>query len=96
LVTQQQGTCSTLLDLIAKVASPHTLSEAGPESVTFLDLPREVLSLILSKLPDHVSLLEAAKANETLEALVESEQRQWKTLTTFHFTQVQIDKHLVC
>ena len=54
-----------------------------------------MLSLILSKLPDHVSLLEAAKANETLQALVESEQRQWSSLCHFHFSQAQIDKHQV-
>jgi len=78
LVSKQQGTCTNLLDLIAKSSAPHTLSEATPENITFLDLPREVLSLILSKLPDHVSLLEAAKANETLQALVESEKRQWR------------------
>ena len=53
LVSRQQGTCSSLLDMIASMP-PNTLSEAGPDSVTFLDLPREVLSLILSKLPDHV------------------------------------------
>lgn len=93
LVTRQLGTCSVLLDLIANISPPHTLSEASPESITFLDLPREVLSLILSKLPDHVSLLEAARANETLQALVESEQRQWRTLCQSHFTQAQIDKH---
>lgn len=95
LVSRQQGTCSNLLDLIARISPPHTLSEASPESTTFLDLPREVLSLILSKLPDHVSLLEAAKANETLQALVESEQRQWSSLCHFHFSQAQIDKHQV-
>ncbi|KAF7639172.1 F-box domain-containing protein [Meloidogyne graminicola] len=93
LVSKQQGTCTNLLDLIARSSAPHTLSEANPENITFLDLPREVLSLILSKLPDHVSLLEAAKANETLQALVESEQRQWKTLCQFHFSQLQINKH---
>nr|CAD2149603.1 unnamed protein product [Meloidogyne enterolobii] len=93
LVSKQQGTCTNLLDLIAKSSAPHTLSEATPENITFLDLPREVLSLILSKLPDHVSLLEAAKANETLQALVESEKRQWRTLCQFHFSQLQINKH---
>lgn len=93
LVSKQQGTCTNLLDLIAKSSAPHTLSEANPENITFLDLPREVLSLILSKLPDHVSLLEAAKANETLQALVESEKRQWRTLCQFHFSQLQINKH---
>uniref|UniRef100_A0A915LGU2 F-box domain-containing protein n=1 Tax=Meloidogyne javanica TaxID=6303 RepID=A0A915LGU2_MELJA len=78
LVSKQQGTCTNLLDLIAKSSAPHTLSEANPENITFLDLPREVLSLILSKLPDHVSLLEAAKANETLQALYP--EQSWRDL----------------
>lgn len=42
-----------------------------------------------------VSLLEAAKAHETLNDLVETEAVHWQTLTCFHFTQAQIDKHRV-
>ena len=64
--------------------------------MTFLDLPREVISQILRRLPDHVSLLETAKAHETFEALVDREGKLWETLCRFHFTQEQIEKQKVC
>uniref|UniRef100_A0A914HAK8 F-box domain-containing protein n=1 Tax=Globodera rostochiensis TaxID=31243 RepID=A0A914HAK8_GLORO len=72
LAQRQSDTCSALLDLIANMP-PSTLSEANPESITFLDMPKEVLRQILAKLPDHVSILEVAKANETFQALVDSQ-----------------------
>lgn len=58
-------------------------------------MPKEVLRQILLKLPDHVSMLEVAKATETFKALVEQEQKQWRTLCEFHFSQAQIDKYQV-
>uniref|UniRef100_A0A183BIE4 F-box domain-containing protein n=1 Tax=Globodera pallida TaxID=36090 RepID=A0A183BIE4_GLOPA len=92
LAQRQSDTCSALLNLIANMP-PSTLSEANPESITFLDMPKEVLRQILAKLPDHVSILEVAKANETFQALVDCEQKQWRSLCLCHFTQAQIDKH---
>lgn len=84
-----------LQDLLLLDRKPTTLPDSSEESMTFLDLPREVLSQILRRLPDHVSLLETAKAHETLEALVERETRLWRSLCEFHFTQEQINKHRV-
>ncbi|KAL3102864.1 hypothetical protein niasHT_028888 [Heterodera trifolii] len=92
LAQRQLDTCSALLNLIATMP-PSTLSEANSESITFLDMPKEVLRQILAKLPDHVSMLEVAKANETFQALVDCEQKQWRSLCMCHFTQAQIDKH---
>lgn len=92
LVTKQMGTVGDLLEVISE-RRPRTLADSEEESTTFMDLPREILSIILRKLPDHVSLLETAKAHETLEAIVEREGQLWATLCLFHFTQEQIDKH---
>lgn len=94
IVSQQLGTVSNLLDLISE-RQPKTLSDSNEDSVTFLDLPKEVISQILRKLPDHVSLLEMAKAHETFEALVGGQDRLWDRLSQFHFTQEQIDKYKV-
>lgn len=44
------------------------------------------------KLPDHVSLLEVAKAHEVLDAIVEKEEQLWSSLCNFHFTQEQTAK----
>lgn len=74
---------------------PTTLTDSNEESMTFLDLPREVLFLILRRLPDHVSILESAKAHEALNALIERETRLWRSLCEFHFNQDQINKHRV-
>ena len=74
---------------------PKTLPDSSEDSITFLDLPREVISQVLRRLPDHVSLLEAAKALKPLEALVDREAKLWETLCRFHFTQEQIDKQKV-
>lgn len=94
LVSRQLGTVSGLLDMMLDGGrKPTTLSDSSEDSLTFLDLPREVMSQILRRLPDHTSLLETAKAHETLEALVEKETRIWQSLCQFHFTQEQIDKH---
>lgn len=46
--------------------------------------------MVCRKLPDHVSLLEVAKAHEVLEAIVENEGQLWATLCNFHFNQEQI------
>ena len=93
LVSRQLDSVIGLQDLLLLDRKPTTLSDSSEDSMTFLDLPREVLSQILRRLPDHVSLLETAKAHETLEALVERETRLWRSLCEFHFTQEQINKH---
>jgi F-box protein 25/32 len=92
IVSQQLGTVSNLLDLISE-RQPKTLADSTEDSVTFLDLPKEVISKILQKLPDHIGLIEMAKAHETFEALVDGQGKLWDRLSQFHFTQEQIDKH---
>lgn len=67
-------------------------ADSNEESLTFLDLPKECLRAILKQLPDHESLLTAAKAHEALQALVHVETNIWRDLCKFHFTQTQIDK----
>ncbi|KAI6178314.1 F-box domain-containing protein [Aphelenchoides besseyi] len=92
LVSHQQDMVSNLIDLV-HVPQYTSIPDSSEESTTFLDLPRELITEILRRLPDHVSMLECAKANETLNALVTHEHRLWKSLATFHFTQEQINKH---
>uniref|UniRef100_A0A1I8AHX3 F-box domain-containing protein n=1 Tax=Steinernema glaseri TaxID=37863 RepID=A0A1I8AHX3_9BILA len=92
LVSRQLDTVGTLLEMIS-VRPPKVLAESVEESTTFLDLPREVLTQILRRLPDHVSLLESAKAHEALDRLVEGEGRIWSTLCDFHFSPELIEKH---
>jgi F-box protein 25/32 len=92
LVSKQMDSVSYLVDMICD-RKPTTLTDSSEESLTFLDLPREVISQILSRLSDHISLLEIAKASEALQALIEREERLWDRLCKFHFTQEQITKH---
>ncbi|VDK42299.1 unnamed protein product [Anisakis simplex] len=92
LITRQIGTASDLLEVISE-RKLHTLAESEEGSTTFMDLPRELLSIILRKLPDHVSLLEVAEVHETLNAIVQNESKVWSTLCQFHFSQELIDKH---
>ncbi|OZC12900.1 hypothetical protein X798_00535, partial [Onchocerca flexuosa] len=91
LVSKQLNMIGDLLELISE-RRPRTLADSDEESVTFMDLPREILSVILRKLPDHVSLLEVAKAHEVLDAIVEKEEQLWASLCNFHFTQEQTKK----
>lgn len=92
VVHRQMDTVGNLLEMISD-RQPKVLDESSEESMTFMDLPKEVISLILRKLPDHISLLEAAKAHEIFEAIIQKEERMWDGLSQFHFTQEQIDKH---
>ncbi|KAL3998338.1 hypothetical protein ACH3XW_14650 [Acanthocheilonema viteae] len=91
LVSKQLNMIGDLLELISE-RRPRTLADSDEESITFMDLPREILSIILRKLPDHVSLLEVAKAHEVLDAIVEKEEQLWASLCNFHFTQEQTKK----
>ncbi|PIO55686.1 hypothetical protein TELCIR_22926, partial [Teladorsagia circumcincta] len=60
LVSRHQHAASSLLDVISD-RQPKTVASADENSTTFLDLPREILSLVLRRLPDDRSLLETAK-----------------------------------
>ncbi|CAD5209351.1 unnamed protein product [Bursaphelenchus xylophilus] len=93
LVSKQLDMANDLLDMIVD-QNPITLAESSEDSLTFLDLPKEIIALILRRLPDHLSMLEAAKAHETLDSLVSHESRLWQSLAKFHFTEEQIQKQL--
>jgi F-box protein 25/32 len=96
LVSRQLDVVSNLVDSLVGMIADHgmkMLSDSSEESLTFLDLPKEVLSEILKRV-DHVSILECAKAHEVFNALVTHESRLWKSLANFHFTQEQIEKHI--
>ncbi|CAJ0574401.1 unnamed protein product, partial [Mesorhabditis spiculigera] len=91
LVSKHRQSATGLLDFVSNQC-PRTPADSDETTITFLDLPREVLSLVLRKLPDHTSVLETAKAHEALESLVESEGRLWESLARFHFAPHHIDK----
>lgn len=94
LVSRELDTVFSLVEMIVD-RKPTTLSDSSEESLTFLDLPHEIILQILCRLPDHVSILETEKAHETLNALIKREFRLWKSLCSFHFTDYQIKKHSV-
>ncbi|WKX91374.1 hypothetical protein Q1695_009877 [Nippostrongylus brasiliensis] len=91
LVSRHQHTANSLLDVISD-RQPKTVASADETSTTFLDLPREILSLVLRRLPDDRSLLETAKAHEALQSIIDREDRIWQSLCEFHFTPQQIDQ----
>lgn len=93
LVSKQLDMVNNLLEMIVDQKAT-TLADSSEDSLTFLDLPKEVVALILRRLPDHLSMLEAAKAHETFDALVTHESRLWRSLAKFHFTQEQIERQL--
>lgn len=92
LVSRHHQTASSLLDLISE-KNIRTAADADDESaLTFFDLPREVVLLILRRLPDHNSLLETAQVHEALQEMIDGEDKIWKSLCTFHFQEYQINK----
>ncbi|KAI1717909.1 F-box only protein 25 [Ditylenchus destructor] len=98
LVSRQIGTVNNFLDMIVDGGKkPTTLSDSSEDSMTFMDLPLEVISHILKRIigstTDHITLIEIAKAHATLDALVAKQESIWQSLCKFHFTQEQIDKH---
>lgn len=67
----------------------HT--QPGPEVYPKLqDLPEECIREIILRINDHRDL-ESSSAAWTLMAALSSEQRVWRELTQFHFSQNQID-----
>ncbi|CAI4225829.1 unnamed protein product [Auanema sp. JU1783] len=93
LISRHQSTAGNLLDMVSD-RLPRTAADAEETSTTFLDLPREIISIILRRLPDHQSLLELAKAHEALQSLIDNENRVWRSLCEFHFQPYQIKQKM--
>ncbi|CAB3407225.1 unnamed protein product [Caenorhabditis bovis] len=91
LITRHHQTASSLLDLITE-RNVRTAADADETSLTFFDLPREVVLHILRRLSDHRALLETAQVHETLQHMIDSEQKIWESLCQFHFQEHQIQK----
>uniref|UniRef100_A0A8R1HLI9 F-box domain-containing protein n=1 Tax=Caenorhabditis japonica TaxID=281687 RepID=A0A8R1HLI9_CAEJA len=90
LISRHHQTASSLLDLISE-KNVRTAADADDETaLTFLDLPREVVLLILKRLSDHNSLLEASQVHEALKDVIDGEDRLWQSLCHFHFQDYQI------
>ncbi|XP_004927181.1 F-box only protein 32 isoform X1 [Bombyx mandarina] len=76
---------------IHHIASAIRIQEPGPEVVPKLhDLPEECIRDILLRLADHRDL-DAASSAWSVMSSVCSEQRIWRELVSFHFTNQQID-----
>ncbi|XP_023938639.1 F-box only protein 32 isoform X2 [Bicyclus anynana] len=76
---------------INHIANSICIQEPGPEVVPKLhDLPEECIREILLRISDHRDLDSASSAWPLMAALC-SEQRVWRELVDFHFTQQQID-----
>ncbi|CAI2318251.1 unnamed protein product [Caenorhabditis sp. 36 PRJEB53466] len=92
LISKHHQTASYLLDLISD-NNVRTAADADDETaLTFFDLPREVVLLILRRLPDHKSLQETAQVHECLQEMIDGEDKLWAGLCTFHFQDYQIAK----
>ncbi|CAH1638881.1 unnamed protein product [Spodoptera littoralis] len=79
---------------INRIANSIRIQEPGPEVVPKLhDLPEECIREILLRISDHRDL-DAASSAWTVMASVCNEQRIWRELVNFHFTQQQIDAAL--
>lgn len=79
---------------IQAIANKIIINEPGPEIRTKLhDLPDECIREIILRITDYKDLESSSGAWSLMAALV-SEQRVWRELANFHFTDVQIENVL--
>lgn len=82
----------SLCDFTSEYLSFIYCLQPGPEVYPKLqDLPEECIREIMLRINDHRDL-ESSSAAWSLMAALASEQRMWRELTQFHFTQHQIDQ----
>lgn len=80
----------SLLDAVSSV-HPQPLDEIDNTGITFLDLPRELISLVMNRLSDSDSLIQVSKSHIIFGNLINSEMTTWKKLVLFHFSLPQIE-----
>ncbi|GMT28495.1 hypothetical protein PFISCL1PPCAC_19792 [Pristionchus fissidentatus] len=90
LTAKHQLRVGSLLDAVSSV-HPRPIEEIDNTGVTFLDLPRELISLVLSRLSDSKSLIEISKSHQVFEGIVDNEMTMWRRLVSFHFSPLQIE-----
>lgn len=79
------------IERILGMGDQMQIQEPNPDTYpTFLQLPEECIREVILRLSDHKDLTASAQACEQMAAIV-GEQRIWRELTKFHFTQQQID-----
>uniref|UniRef100_A0A336M916 CSON013786 protein n=1 Tax=Culicoides sonorensis TaxID=179676 RepID=A0A336M916_CULSO len=79
------------IERIQEIASQIQIKSPGPNQRPKLhDLPEECIREIILRISDHKDLEASAAAWSMMAALI-SEQRVWRELTHFHYTQPQID-----
>ncbi|XP_022904088.1 F-box only protein 25 [Onthophagus taurus] len=79
------------IDKILSLAGGMQICEPNPEmKPQFLQLPEECIREVILRLSDHRDLTASAQACEEI-AVVVNEQRVWRELTNYHFTQQQIE-----
>ncbi|CAG9824950.1 unnamed protein product [Phaedon cochleariae] len=79
------------IEQILNMAAQMQICGPNPESYPqLLQLPEECIREIILRLSDHQDLTASAETCEQMASIV-GEQRVWRELTKFHFTQQQID-----
>ncbi|KAF8365502.1 mfb-1 [Pristionchus pacificus] len=90
LTVKHQMRVGSLLDAVSSV-HPQPLDEIDNNGITFLDLPRELISLVMNRLSDSDSLIQVSKSHIIFGNLINSEMTTWKKLVLFHFSLPQIE-----
>lgn len=82
---------TTKIERILGMGAQFQICEPSPDTQPkFLQLPEECIREVILRLSDHKDLTASAQACEQMAAIV-GEQRIWRELTKFHFTQQQIE-----
>ncbi|GMR53579.1 hypothetical protein PMAYCL1PPCAC_23774, partial [Pristionchus mayeri] len=95
LTAKHQIRVGSLLDAVSAV-DPRPFHETDPSGITFLDLPRELMNLVMRRLSDSDSLIQVSKSHQVFAHIVDSEMSTWKRLVYFHFSPPHIDMARKC
>ena len=81
------------IERIQRIASQIEIQPSSNNHPNFTELPEECIRKIILQMSDHKDLESAASAWSLMSYIIQ-EQRIWRELAKFHFTQMQIDSIL--